>query len=78
MKVTPKEKSSSLWNMTRKPNKALYPTAIPLRFIAAGEPSRYAASPNTLQPRQSARAWPKAGEREENGRGGLPRARCIL
>jgi branched-chain amino acid transport system ATP-binding protein len=28
---------STLWNITTKPTEALHPTAIPLRFIAAGE-----------------------------------------
>jgi hypothetical protein len=35
--------------------------------MVAREQGRYAASPNTLRPCQAAKAWPKAGEREENG-----------
>ena len=37
------------------------------RDSRAAEPGCYAASPNTLRPRQAAKAWPKAGEREETG-----------
>ncbi len=37
IKDTKREMSSSLWSIIAKPNKALRPTAIPLRFMATGE-----------------------------------------
>jgi hypothetical protein len=56
-----------------------------MRFIAAAaltgcfaKLGRYVAGPNTIRPRQAAKAWPKAGEREENGPGSWPRASRIL
>jgi hypothetical protein len=48
--------------------------SLTLRFVA-GDLRRYAASPNTVRTHL---AEPQAGEREENGPGGWPRALRIL
>jgi hypothetical protein len=42
---------------------------------ATGELFCYAPSPNTLGPRQAAKAWPKTGECEEYGPAGSTRCR---